>query len=95
MSTPKVKVSVEHLRSSITEYIETNAPLEADHIATAIKQAVDAFDFDAAVTRICTTELEKFVHDAAAVYFRKLLTSPEAYAAVLETLTNQIQGDTE
>jgi hypothetical protein len=92
MST-RVKVSVEHMRDRIAEYLETNAPVEAELIAEKIREAVDAFDFDAAVLRVCNEELEKFVQHASAVYFKKLLADPAAHAAVLATLNNTIQNE--
>lgn len=89
----RVKLSVEHLRTNITEYLETTAPIEAELIATKTREAIDAFDFDTAIERICRDELEKFVRDAAAAYFRTLLTSPEAHAAILDQLATTISKD--
>lgn len=88
--TVRVKLSVEHLREDITQYLADDAAEKAPVIAEAVKAAVDAFDFDTATEAICKSELEKFVKDVAGVYFRELLKSPEAHAVVLETLRKQM-----
>ncbi len=91
MSAPRVKLSIEHLRSDITRYIEADGVVEADLIATKIGEAVAEFNFEDSVAQICHSELEKFVREATAAYFRTLLTSPEARAVVIETLQQQIE----
>lgn len=90
MSAPRVKVTVEHMREEITNYLTIEAGEKAEVIASAVREAVDAFDFDAAVQVICASELEKFVRDAAGVYFRQLLKSHDAHAVVLATLQTQL-----
>lgn len=92
MSNARVKVSIDHMREDIAKYLEVEATEKAPMIAAAVKEAVDAFDFDAAVSRVCEQELDKFVRDAAGVYFRTLLKSTEAHAVVLDTLRHQLEG---
>jgi DNA-directed RNA polymerase sigma subunit (sigma70/sigma32) len=87
----RVKVTVDHMRDQIVEYIAIALGNRTEQIADAVRTAVDDFDFDTEVQRVCQAELRKFVQDAASVYFRKLLTSQEAHAAVLDTLTTTMK----
>lgn len=92
MSNVRVKVSVEHMRDQITQYIEAEASERAEVIATAVRDAVDAFDFDAAVAAVCRAELDKFVRDAVGTCFRTLMSSKETHARVVESLRTQMEG---
>jgi predicted ATPase len=89
----RVKVTVDHMRDEIAEYIAVSVGNRTEQIADAVRAAVDTFDFDTAVHRICQRELETFVADATRTYFRRMLDTPEAYTAVLHELTNTLQGD--
>ena len=90
MSGVKVKVSVEHLRAEITDYLVAEGAEKAPAIAEAVARAAAEFDFDAAVARIAHAELEKFVEQAARTYFKGLMESRDAHAVVIETLQAQI-----
>lgn len=94
MGDVRVRVSVEHMRDDLTEYLRADAADKATLIAQAVASALDEYDIQAAVRRIANQELEKFVREAAAVYFKRLLTSPEAHAAVLAQIQQTINGGT-
>lgn len=81
-------------RDEITRYLEAEAAAQSEVITTAVREAVDAFDFEAAVQVVCETELRKFVADAAAAYFRALLKSKDAHQVVRDALRTQM-GETQ
>ena len=91
----RVKVTVDHMRDQIAEYITVAVGNRTEQIAEAVRTAVDQFDFDAAVHKVCIRELDAFVADATRTYFRRMLETPEAYSAVLQELTTQIRGGSE
>lgn len=90
MSGVKVKVSVEHLREEISNYLVAEGADKAEVIAEKVAAACAAFDFNEAVARIAHTELEKLVEQAARTYFKGLMESKDAHAVVIETLQAQI-----
>lgn len=93
MSKPTVKLTIPpSTTDEITRYIETEASTRATIIGEAIREAVDTYDYHAEIQKVCRQELDRFVRDTAATYFRRLLTSPEAHAAVLDNLNQQIRG---
>lgn len=90
----RVKVTVDHMRDQIAEYIAISVGDRSEQIAEAVRASIDNFDFDTAIQRVCQRELEAFVQDAARTYFRRMLETPEAYAAVMHELSTQLQGET-
>lgn len=86
----RVKVSVEHIREDLANYLEAEAADKATVIAEAISASLAEFDIEAAVTKIAHQELTKLVERIAATYFKTLMESKDAHAIVIETLQAQI-----